>query len=63
MIYLDSSAIVKLVVREDELAALRRFLRDHRVQVSCSLARVGCLARSRAREPPLRIEHVRCSAP
>jgi predicted nucleic acid-binding protein len=39
MIYLDSSAIVKLVVREPESPALRSFLRSHRARVSCSLAR------------------------
>ena len=36
--YLDSSAIVKLVVRESESAALRRFLR-RRVMVSSALAK------------------------
>jgi predicted nucleic acid-binding protein len=39
MIYLDSSAIVKLVVREPESAALRSFLRSRRDRISCSLAR------------------------
>jgi uncharacterized protein len=39
MTYLDSSAIVKLVVREPESAALRDFLRSHRDRISCSLAR------------------------
>jgi uncharacterized protein len=39
MIYLDSSAIVKLVMREPESTALRRFLRSHRDRISCSLAR------------------------
>jgi predicted nucleic acid-binding protein len=38
MIYLDSSAIVKLVVRERESTALRRFLRSYRDRISCSLA-------------------------
>ncbi|MBI4304970.1 MAG: type II toxin-antitoxin system VapC family toxin [Chloroflexi bacterium] len=38
-IYLDSSAIVKLVVRERESAALRRYLRGRRVLVSSALAR------------------------
>jgi predicted nucleic acid-binding protein len=59
VIYLDSSAIVKLVVREDESAALRRFLREHPVRVSCALARVevpravageGTAAADRARQ-------------
>jgi len=38
-VYLDSSALVKLVVREPESAALRRFLRAHPQRVSCGLAR------------------------
>jgi uncharacterized protein len=36
--YLDSSAIVKLAVREDESVALRRYLRRRRPLVSSSLA-------------------------
>jgi uncharacterized protein len=36
--YLDSSAIVKLVVREPESAALRRYLRRRRPAVSSELA-------------------------
>jgi uncharacterized protein len=41
-LYLDSSAIVKLVQREQESAALRRFLRRHRDDgwVTSALARV-----------------------
>jgi uncharacterized protein len=39
MTYLDSSAIVKLVVREPESAALRSLLKNHRDRISCSLAR------------------------
>jgi uncharacterized protein len=38
-IYLDSSAIVKLAVREPESAALRRYLRGRRPRVSSALAR------------------------
>jgi predicted nucleic acid-binding protein len=38
-VYLDSSALVKLVVREPESAALRRFLRGHPQRVSCGLVR------------------------
>ena len=38
-VYLDSSAIVKLVVRERESAALRRYLRGRRPLVSNALAR------------------------
>lgn len=37
--YLDSSAIVKLVVAEPESAALRRYLRHRRPLVSSALAR------------------------
>lgn len=37
--YLDSSAVVKLAVREPESAALRRYLRSHRPWVSSALAR------------------------
>lgn len=42
MLYLDSSAIVKLVQREDESAALRRFLRRNSParRVTSALARV-----------------------
>lgn len=41
-LYLDSSAIVKLVQREHESSALRRFLRQHREseRVTSALARV-----------------------
>lgn len=39
-VYLDSSAIVKLVVAEPESRALVRYLRDHPARVSCALARV-----------------------
>jgi predicted nucleic acid-binding protein len=37
--YLDSSAIVKLAVREEESLALRRYVRRRRPLVSSSLAR------------------------
>ena len=39
-VYLDSSAIVKLVVRESESRHLTSFLEDRPQRVSCSLARV-----------------------
>lgn len=42
-IYLDSSAIVKLAVREPESAALRRYLRRRRPLVSSALARAEVL--------------------
>ncbi len=38
-VYLDSSAIVRLVVREPESATLRRYLRRRRPLVSSALAR------------------------
>jgi predicted nucleic acid-binding protein len=38
--YLDSSALVKLVVQEAETAELERWLADHPWRVSCALARV-----------------------
>jgi uncharacterized protein len=41
--YLDSSAIVKLAVRENESAALRAYLRRRRPLVSSSLARTEVL--------------------
>jgi len=39
VVYLDSSAIVKLAVEEPESAALRRYLRRRRPLVSSALAR------------------------
>jgi predicted nucleic acid-binding protein len=41
--YLDSSAIVKLAVREPESAALRRYLRRRRPLLSSALARTEVL--------------------
>jgi len=41
--YLDSSAIVKLVVAEPESAALRRYLRRRRPLISSALARTEVL--------------------
>ena len=43
LVYLDSSAIVKLVVREPETAALRRHLRRRATPVSSALARTEVL--------------------
>lgn len=48
MVYLDSSALVKLVVAERESAALRAYLRAHTVRASCALARVEVLRAVRA---------------
>jgi predicted nucleic acid-binding protein len=39
-IYLDSSALVKLVIDEPESPALQRYLAAHRVRISSALARV-----------------------
>jgi uncharacterized protein with PIN domain len=58
VVYLDSSALVKLVIAEPESAALRRYLADEPERASCALARVevhravrghGSLALTRAR--------------
>ncbi len=43
IVYLDSSAIVKLVVKESETVALRRFLRRRPALVSSALARAEVL--------------------
>lgn len=68
MIYLDSSALVKLVVREPESGRLRRFLRSHPVRISCALARtevlravrhLGAPAVRRARQVLGRIDLIR----
>jgi predicted nucleic acid-binding protein len=70
IVYLDSSAIVKLVVREPESLALRRYLRRRRTVVSSSLARVevsravlhlGARAVDRARDVLQRLDLVRLS--
>jgi len=43
MVYLDSSALVKLVVLEPESRALRAYLRGEPQRVSCGLARTEVL--------------------
>ncbi len=43
MVYLDSSALVKLVIAEPESSALRRYLGDEAERASCALARVEIL--------------------
>ncbi len=67
-VYLDSSAIVKLVVAESESAALTAHLRERPNRVSCALARVevvravgahGAPAINRARRLLERISLVR----
>jgi len=68
--YLDSSAIVKLVVAEPESQALRTYLRRRRPLVSSALARTevlrallpaGEIALSRSREVLRRLDLVRIS--
>ena len=67
-VYLDSSAIVKLVVHEPESAALSRYLRGRRPVVASALARVevlrvvssfGLPARERAHDVLNRLELIR----
>ena len=59
MVYLDSSALVKLIVTEPESRALRRYLRTEPQRASCALAKVevvravrphGAAATTRARQ-------------
>lgn len=58
MVYLDSSALVKLVVHEPESRALRAYLRREPQRISCGLARTEVL---RAVRPggPVAIEAAR----
>ena len=51
MVYLDSSALVKLVVVEPESSALRRYLADEPERASCALARVEVIRAVRAHGP------------
>jgi hypothetical protein len=66
--YVDSSALVKLAVREPESAALRRYLRRRRPLVSSALARtevarallpLGREARQRGQDVLARVDLVR----
>ncbi len=59
-VYLDSSALVKLVVEEPESRSLRRFLRRRPVRVSSALARVEVLraVRAHGREAWIRARRV-----
>jgi uncharacterized protein len=68
--YLDSSAIVKLIVKEEESTALRRYLRGRQALVSSALARtevkravlqLGAPAMQRADDVLNRIDLVRLS--
>ena len=67
MVYLDSSALVKLVVAEPESSVLRRELRKEHGRASCALARVevvravrphGAAAVARARQLLRRLDLV-----
>ena len=67
-VYLDSSALVKLVVSEDESRALGSYLRERPIRASCALARAeivraarphGDAATRRARELLERISLIR----
>jgi len=49
--YFDSSALVKLVVREPESAALRAFVRRRTGRTSCALVRVEVLRAVRRHGP------------
>ncbi len=51
-VYLASSALVKLVVREPESAALAGHLRRRPARVSCALARVEVIRAVRSHGPP-----------
>lgn len=68
LVYLDASALVKLVVAERESAALRRFLRRHPQRVASALVRtevmravrhLGAKAIARGRQVVARIDLVR----
>jgi uncharacterized protein len=51
-VYLDSSALVKLVVLEEESKALAGHLREHPNRASCALARVEVIRAVRAHGRP-----------
>ena len=55
LVYLDSSAIVKLVVREKESAALRRFLESHPRRITSVLAVVEVHRAVRRAGAPLKV--------
>jgi uncharacterized protein len=52
VVYLDSSALVKLVIAEPESGALRRFLTGEPDRASCGLARVEVLRAVRGQGTP-----------
>src|SRR6266852_4992633 len=59
--YLDSSAIVKLVVAEPESAALRRYLRRRQPWVARALLGLGPEAQRRGADVLCRIDLIRVS--
>lgn len=50
-VYLDSSALVKLVIQEAESKALRRYLKERKARVSSALARVEVVRAVRSHSP------------
>ena len=56
-LYLDSSALIKLVFEEHETGALEAFLRDRPVRVSSSLARVEVMRAARTAGDELVTRH------
>ena len=56
-LYLDSSAVIKLVFEEAETSALEAFLRDRPLRVSSSLARVEVMRVARTVGEPLVSRH------
>jgi predicted nucleic acid-binding protein len=54
VVYLDSSALVKLVIAEPESRALRRYLGREPERASCALARVEVLRAVRSHGPAAR---------
>jgi predicted nucleic acid-binding protein len=56
-LYLDSSAVIKLVFEEDETQALERFLVGRPTRVSSVLARVEVMRAVRTVEDPLVSRH------
>jgi predicted nucleic acid-binding protein len=56
-VYLDSSALIKLVFQEEETDALEAFLRDRPVRVSSALARVEVMRAARTVSDSLVTRH------
>lgn len=56
-VYLDSSALIKLVLEEHETGALQEFLRDRPLRLSSSLARVEVIRAARTINGELVTKH------